>query len=144
MLVGNNIVLVLGVDGLQVRRHVHFVVGQAVFAEVVEEIGVARTVKVDVGVGGVLVLWFVSRLPRGDRISGVELTMIADLRGVRCLVRCVQAPGPWCCCLASQCDGVGRVMESSNGCHVRVAFAINDHRPRAFLPQVTVTLPESD
>lgn len=57
MLVWHYIVLVFGVDGLIVGWDVDFVVWELVFAEVFEEVGVAGTVEVDVGVGGVFGLW---------------------------------------------------------------------------------------
>lgn len=56
MLIGHHVVLVLWIYGLQVRRHVNLVVWEAVLAEVVEEVGVAGAVEVDLGVAGVFVL----------------------------------------------------------------------------------------
>jgi len=53
MLVGNYIIFIFWIDRLVVRRHIDFVVGELVFAEVFEEVGVAGAVEVDVGVGGV-------------------------------------------------------------------------------------------
>ena len=50
MLVRDYIVFVFGVDGLVVWRHVYFVVGELIFAEVFEEVRVAGSVEVDVGV----------------------------------------------------------------------------------------------
>lgn len=56
MLVGHHVVLVLRVDGLVLGLHEYLVAGQLVAAEVLEEVGVAGAVEVDVGVGGVFVL----------------------------------------------------------------------------------------
>lgn len=56
VLVGHDVVLILGVDGLVVRRHVDVVVGQLILAEVLEEIRVARPLHVYVRVAPVFVL----------------------------------------------------------------------------------------
>jgi hypothetical protein len=56
MLVGDDIVFVLGIDGLVVRWHVDFVIGQFVFAEVLKEVGVAGPLHVNVRVASVFVL----------------------------------------------------------------------------------------
>ena len=56
MLVGHDVVLVLRVDGLVVRRHVDVVGGEAVLGEGLEEVGVARAVQVEGGEVGVFVL----------------------------------------------------------------------------------------
>lgn len=58
MLVRHHVVLVLGVDGLVVRGDVDVVRGQLVAAKLLQEICVAGTVEVDLGVMGVLVLFF--------------------------------------------------------------------------------------
>lgn len=59
VLVGHNVVLVLGVDGAVLWRHPDVVVGQAAVraAEVLEEVGVPCGVEVDLGVAGVFVLF---------------------------------------------------------------------------------------
>jgi hypothetical protein len=49
-LIGYHIVLVFGIDGLVVRWHVDLVIGELVFAEVFEEVRVAGSVEVNVGV----------------------------------------------------------------------------------------------
>ncbi|KAI0471121.1 hypothetical protein GGR56DRAFT_132383 [Xylariaceae sp. FL0804] len=64
VLVGNHVVLVLGVDGLVLRRHVDVVVGQPVAAEVLEQVRVARPLLVHVRVAAVLVLFRESRALR--------------------------------------------------------------------------------
>lgn len=46
VLVGHDVVLVLGVDGLVVRRHVHLVGRQPVVREVVEEVRVPSALQV--------------------------------------------------------------------------------------------------
>lgn len=56
MLVGDDVVLVLRVDGLVVRGHVDVVGGEAVLGEGLEEVGVARAVEVEGGEVGVFVL----------------------------------------------------------------------------------------
>lgn len=56
VLVRHDVVLVLGVDGLMVRRDVDVVRGQAVLAEGFEEVGVAGAVEVEGGEVGVFVL----------------------------------------------------------------------------------------
>lgn len=53
MLVRDYIVLVLGVNGLVVRRHIDLIIGELVPAEVLKEIGISRAVEVDVGVVGI-------------------------------------------------------------------------------------------
>ncbi len=57
MLIGDYIVLVLGIEGLVVGRDVDLVVGELVAAEVFEEVGVEGAGEVDVGVGGIFGLW---------------------------------------------------------------------------------------
>lgn len=52
-MVWNYIILVLGVDGLVVRRDVDLIVGEFVLAEVLEEVCVSRPVEVNVCVIGV-------------------------------------------------------------------------------------------
>lgn len=64
MLVRHNIVLVLGVDRLMVRGHVNVVRGQLVPAKLLQEICVARTMEVDLGVVGILVLFLLVSLGR--------------------------------------------------------------------------------
>ncbi len=61
VLVGHDVVLVFGVNGLVVRGHVDLVVGQLVLAEVLEEVGVAWPLHVDVCVASVFIL------ERGDK-----------------------------------------------------------------------------
>lgn len=57
VLIGDDIVLVLGIDRLEVRRDVNVVVGEfGVLAEVFEEVGVEGVVEMDVGVVGVFIL----------------------------------------------------------------------------------------
>ena len=56
VLVGDHVVLVLRVDGLQVRGHVNLVGGQLVLAKVVKEVGDPGRGHVDVRVVSVLVL----------------------------------------------------------------------------------------
>lgn len=56
MLVRNNIVFFLRVDGLQVGRDVDVVLRESVLAEVLEQVGVMRVVEVDVGETAVFVL----------------------------------------------------------------------------------------
>jgi hypothetical protein len=50
VLIGYYIILIFGIDGLVVRWYVDFVVGELVFAEVFEEVRVAGSVEVNVGV----------------------------------------------------------------------------------------------
>ena len=66
VLVRHHVILVLGVDGLVLGFDVDLVVGKPVFAEVLEEVGVARAMHVDVGVGRVFVL--------KARVRGSEIT----------------------------------------------------------------------
>jgi hypothetical protein len=68
VLIGHYVVLVFRVDGLQVRRHVDVVGGQLVLAKVLEQVGVARLLHVDVGEGGVFVL-----LGGGKGVSGMTV-----------------------------------------------------------------------
>lgn len=56
VLVRHHVVLVLRVDGLVLGLDEDVVAREAVAAEVLEEVRVARAVEVDVGVGGVFVL----------------------------------------------------------------------------------------
>lgn len=56
VLVGHHVILVLRVDGLMLRRDIDFVVREAVFAEVLEQVGIARSVHVHIGEGAVFVL----------------------------------------------------------------------------------------
>ena len=56
MLVGHHVVLIFRVYGLVLGFDENFVAGELVAAEVLEEVGIAGAVEVDVGVGGVLVL----------------------------------------------------------------------------------------
>jgi hypothetical protein len=56
MLIRHYIILILRVDGLQVRRDVDVICGELVFAEVLEQVGVAGGLHVDVGVCCVFVL----------------------------------------------------------------------------------------
>lgn len=56
VLVGDDVVLVLGVDGLVLGGDVDVVGRQAVAAELLEQVGVARAVQMDLRVVGVLVL----------------------------------------------------------------------------------------
>lgn len=56
MLVGDDVVLILRVDGLVLGRDVDLIIGEAVLAEVLEEVGVALVVEVDIRDGGVFVL----------------------------------------------------------------------------------------
>lgn len=56
VLVGHDVVLVLGVDGLVVRRHVDLVVREPVPAEVLEQVCVPRPLHVHVRVVAVLAL----------------------------------------------------------------------------------------
>lgn len=56
MLVGDDVVLVLRVDGLVLRGHVDLVVGEGVAAEVLEEVGVVRRAEVEMRELGVFVL----------------------------------------------------------------------------------------
>lgn len=57
VLVGHDVVLVLRVDGLVVRRDVDVVGREAVPAEGLEEVGVPGPVEVEGGEVGVFVLW---------------------------------------------------------------------------------------
>jgi hypothetical protein len=50
MLIRHDIILVFGVEWLIVRRDVDLVVRKLIFAEVFEEVGISRAIKVYVGV----------------------------------------------------------------------------------------------
>jgi hypothetical protein len=50
-LIRNYIIFIFWVDGLVMRRNVDLIVGQLVFTEVLEEVGVSCAIEVDVGVG---------------------------------------------------------------------------------------------
>jgi hypothetical protein len=56
MLIGNNIVFILGVDRLMHGGDVDLVIGEFVLAEVLEEVCVAGAVHVDECEGGVFIL----------------------------------------------------------------------------------------
>jgi hypothetical protein len=57
VLVGDNIVFVFGVQRLVLGRHKYLVIWKLVLAEVLEEIGISRTVEVYICVVGVFGLW---------------------------------------------------------------------------------------
>lgn len=57
VLVGDDIVFVLRVDGLQVGRDVDIVGGELVLAEILKKVGVARVLHVNVGIDCVFVLF---------------------------------------------------------------------------------------
>jgi hypothetical protein len=53
VLIRHYVVLILGIDRLVMWRNVDIVVREFVFAEVLKEVGIARPIEVDVGVGRV-------------------------------------------------------------------------------------------
>lgn len=75
VLVRHHVVLVLGVDGLQVRRDVDVVGGELVLAEIFKQVRVARGVHVHVGEGGVFVLFFFVRKVLGLGSGGDEVPL---------------------------------------------------------------------
>jgi hypothetical protein len=57
VLIRDYIVLIFRIQRLVVGWHVDFIVGELVFAEVFEEVCIAATREMDVGVVGVFGLW---------------------------------------------------------------------------------------
>lgn len=48
VLIRHDVILVFGIDGLMLRGHVDFIVGEPIAAEVLEEVGVVRGAQMDV------------------------------------------------------------------------------------------------
>lgn len=104
VLIGDDIVLVLGIDRLEVRRDVNVVVGEfGVLAELFEEVGVEGVVEMDVGVVGVFIHAGVSDPESSNRptsLGGLNLEVLhlehlRDIRQRNYLAGCaaVELPG---------------------------------------------------